>query len=33
MSDDPFTEFKAMQRALWATFAPLATFTTPLRLV
>lgn len=29
MSDDPFTEFKAMQRALWATFAPLATFTTP----
>ncbi len=29
MSDDPFTQFKAMQRESWALFAPLATFTTP----
>ena len=26
---DPFDEFKANQRAMWASFAPTATFTTP----
>lgn len=29
MSDDPFVQFKAMQREAWALFSPLATFTTP----
>jgi SAM-dependent methyltransferase len=28
-SVDPFDEFKANQRAMWASFAPTATFTTP----
>lgn len=29
MSDDPFVQFKAMQREGWALFSPLASFTTP----
>ncbi len=29
MADDPFVQFKAMQREAWALFSPLATFTTP----
>lgn len=29
MSDDPFVQFKAVQREGWASFSPLATFTTP----
>lgn len=29
MTDDPFVQFKAMQRESWALFSPLATFTTP----
>lgn len=29
MSDDPFVQFKAMQREGWALFSPLAVFTTP----
>jgi len=29
MKDDPFAEFKARQRAMWSTFTPTATFTTP----
>jgi SAM-dependent methyltransferase len=29
MSDDPFVQFKAVQRESWALFSPLATFTTP----
>ncbi|MEQ1439108.1 class I SAM-dependent methyltransferase [Fontimonas sp. SYSU GA230001] len=29
MANDPFAQFKAMQREGWALFSPLATFTTP----
>jgi SAM-dependent methyltransferase len=29
MTDDPFSAFKARQREMWASFAPTATFTTP----
>ncbi len=29
MSTDPFAELKARQRAMWASFGPTATFTTP----
>lgn len=29
MSDDPFAQFKAVQREGWALFSPLASFTTP----
>lgn len=29
MSDDPFADFKQRQRESWSTFAPTATFTTP----
>ena len=29
MTDDPFAQFKAVQREAWALFSPLATFTTP----
>lgn len=29
MTNDPFAQFKAMQRQAWALFSPLATFTTP----
>ena len=29
MSADPFVAFKERQRAMWASFAPMATFTTP----
>jgi len=29
MKEDPFAEFKARQRTMWATFAPTAMFTTP----
>ncbi|MDE3012012.1 MAG: 50S ribosomal protein L11 methyltransferase [Pseudomonadota bacterium] len=29
MSTDPFEGFKQAQRAMWASFAPTATFTTP----
>lgn len=29
MSEDPFAQFKAMQRESWALFSPLASFTTP----
>jgi SAM-dependent methyltransferase len=29
MSNDPFTDFKRKQRESWTTFAPTATFTTP----
>lgn len=29
MSDDSFAEFKSRQREMWSTFAPNATFTTP----
>ncbi len=29
MPDDPFAAFKDVHRAMWATFAPMATFTSP----
>ncbi len=29
MSDDPFVQFKAVQREGWSLFSPIATFTTP----
>ncbi len=29
MADDPYAELKARQRAMWASFGPTATFTTP----